>query len=138
LRRCADRKLCEAALDRRLHGLYAELEQKLDPLDPRWTAFGFDAPGAIKRPDAVAAATYEPLGGGKGKLSWTGATRATRYQVHRKGASESGFKFHARTDGATELLLEDLTVGTTDKWKVCGVNDTNCGPFSPEAEMTVM
>jgi hypothetical protein len=125
-----ERDLCEAALDRRLHGLYAELEQKLGPLDPRWTAFGFDAPGAIKRPDAVAAATFESLGAGKGKLSWTGAARAIRYQVHRKGATEAVFRLFARTDGATEILLEELTVG--DKLKVRGVNDTNEGPFSPE------
>ncbi len=130
-----DRDLTEAALDRRLHGLYAELEQKLDPLDPRWTAFGFDAPGAIKRPDAVEAVTFESLGAGKGKLSWTGAARATRYQVYRLHQGESGYKLFARTDGATEILLEELTVG--DKLKVRGVNETNEGPFSPEVEVTV-
>ena len=130
-----ERDLTEAALDRRLHGLHAELEQKLDPLDPRWAAFGFDAPGAVKRPDAVTAATFESLGNGKGKLSWTGATRATRYQVHRLHTGESGYKLFARTDGATEILLENLTTG--DKLKVRGVNDTNEGPFSPEVSVTV-
>lgn len=124
------RNLADAALDRRLHGLFAELEQKLDPLDPRWTAFGFDAPGAVKRPDAVEAATFESLGAGKGKLSWTGAARATRYQVHRKAANESGYKLFARTDGATEILLEGVASG--DKLKVRGVNDTNEGPFGSE------
>lgn len=128
------RRLADAALDRRLHGLYAELEQLLEPLDPRWTAFGFDAPGATKRPDAVAAATFEPLSAGKGKLSWTGATRATRYQIHRQAAGTSGYKLFARTSGETEKLLEELAVG--DKLKVRGVNDTNEGPFSPEVEVT--
>lgn len=49
----------------------------------------------------------------------------------------SGYKFYDRTDGATEYLFEGLTVGNKDKFKVCGVNDTNVGPFSPEVEVTV-
>ena len=128
------RNLADAALDRRLHGLYSELEQFLDPLDPRWTAFGFDAPGAIKTPDAVAAATFEPLGTGKGKLSWTGATRATRYQIWRQANGTSGYKLFARTTGETEKLLAGLAAG--DKLQVRGVNDTNEGPFSPEINVT--
>jgi hypothetical protein len=128
------RNLAEAALDRRLHGLYAELEQKLDALDPRWTAFGFDAPGATKRPDAVAAASFEPLSASQGKLSWTGATRAVRYQIHRMAVGASGYILFARTSGETEKLLEGLAVG--DKLKVRGVNDTNEGLFSPEVEVT--
>lgn len=127
------RNLAEAALDRRLHGLYAELEQLLDPLDPRWTAFGFDAPGAVKSPDLVAAATFEALGAGKGKLSWTGATRAIRYQIHRQATGTSGYKLFAHTSGETEKLLSGLAVG--DKLKVRGVNDTNEGPFSPEVNV---
>jgi hypothetical protein len=128
------RNQTEAALDRRLHGLYAELEQLLDPLDPRWTAFGFEAPGAVKTPDAVAAATFTALSPGNGKLAWPGATRATRYQIWRQEAGKSGFKLFDRTKGETEKLLAGLANG--DKLKVRGVNDTNEGPFSPEVEVT--
>jgi hypothetical protein len=103
-------------------------------LDPRWTAFGFDAPGATKRPDAVAAASFEPLSASQGKLSWTGATRAVRYQIHRMAVGASGYILFARTSGETEKLLEGLAVG--DKLKVRGVNDTNEGLFSPEVEVT--
>ena len=128
------RNLAEAALDRRLHGLYSELEQVMDPIDPRWTAFGFDAPGAVKTPDAIVAATFEALGTGKGKLSWTGATRASRYQIWRQAAGTSGYKLFSRTTGETEKLLTGLAVG--DKLHVRGVNDTNEGPFSPEINVT--
>ena len=128
------RNLADAALDRRLHGLYSELEQVLEPLDPRWTAFGFDAPGSIRSPDAVAAATFEPLGTGKGKFSWTGATRAVRYQIHRQANGTSGYKLFAHTGGETEKLLDGLAIG--DKLIVRGVNDTNEGPFSPEVAVT--
>ena len=57
-----------------------------------------------------------------------------RFQVHRLHQGESGYKLFARTDGATEILLEELTVG--DKLKVRGVNDTNEGPFSPEVTVS--
>ncbi len=87
------------------------------------------------RPDAVAAATFESFGGAKGKLSWTGAARSTHYQVYRQRADESGFKLYARTDGAAELLLEDVAAGY--KFKIRGVNDTNEDPFSPEITATV-
>jgi len=124
------RDLAEAALERRLHGLYAELEQKLDPLDPRWTAFGFEAPAAVKSPDAVTVATLEPLSAGKHKFSWPGAARSDRYQVHRQPAGTVGFKLFARTKGpATEILLEGLATG--DLVKVRGVNAYE-GPFSPD------
>jgi hypothetical protein len=56
-------------------------------------------------------------------------------QVHGLRVGESGYRLFACTDGASEILLEELTVG--DKLKFRGVNDTNEGPFSPEVEVTV-
>ena len=49
--------------------------------------------------------------------------------ANRHRARSTCLRF-ARTDGATEILLEDVLAG--DKLKVRGVNDTNEGPFSPE------
>ncbi|MCX6897064.1 MAG: fibronectin type III domain-containing protein [Verrucomicrobia bacterium] len=131
------RELTQAALERRLHNLHGELEPTLDPLSPFWIIYGFEQPGAVARPEAVAALTAELFGGGRGKLSWTGATRATHYQIWRQAQGASGYELYDRTDGATEYLFEGLTVGNKDKFKVRGVNDTNVGPFSPEVEVTV-
>ena len=131
------RDLTEAALRRRLHGLYAELEQKIDPLSPLWVLFGFDQPGAQNRPDPVDKLTVTPLGQGRSKLEWTGGARADRFQIWQQTAGQVGWTLLARTDGARLILLENLTVGAKMKFRVRGVNDTNVGPFSPEVEVTM-
>ena len=131
------RQLAEAALIRRLHGLYGELEQKIDPLSPYWVQFGFDQPGAVARPDPVAALTGEALGGGRVKLSWTGAARSERFQIWMQTEGETGWSLIDRTSGETEKLLENLTVGAKLKFRVRGANATNVGKSSPVWEVTV-
>jgi hypothetical protein len=66
-------------------------------------------------------------------VSVTTRSRQARHLLSAH-ANESGYKLFARTDGATEILLEGLTAG--DKLKVRGVNDTNEGPFSPEVTVS--
>ena len=132
------RDLAEAALLRRLRGLYGELEQKIDPLSPYWVQFGFDQPGAVARPDPVAALTGEALGAGRVKLSWTGATRSDRYQIWMQIDGETGWTLLDRTNGETEKFLEHLTAGAKLKFRVRGANSTNVGKFSPVWEVTVL
>lgn len=131
------RDLTEAALRRRLRGLYGELEQNLDPLSPNWVIFGFDQPGATNAPDPVEAVTATAIGGGRIKLEWPGAARSDRYQIWMKRENEPAFKRIEGTEGELEKYIEGETPGTKIKFKVRGVNATNYGPFSPEADVTV-
>ncbi|MCX6911098.1 MAG: hypothetical protein NTY01_24070 [Verrucomicrobia bacterium] len=131
-----NQQLTEAALRRRLHGLHAELEQILDPLDPRWLAFGFDLPGGEKRPGPIAALTVQMLGSGNAMLTWTGSERATRFQIWRKSPTDPDFVLFARTQGETEKLLKGEPVGVELAYKVRGMNLYE-GPFSDVVKVTV-
>ena len=131
------RELTKAALERRLRGLYGELEQNLDPLSPNWVVFGFDQPGATNAPDPVESVTATAVGGGRIKLEWPGTARSDRFQIWMKREGEAAFKRIEGTEGELEKYIEGETPGAKLKFKVRGVNATNYGPFSPEVEVTV-
>jgi hypothetical protein len=69
------------------------------------------------------------------KLSWPAATRSARYQLWQKNEGETEFTLLVRTEGETEKLLENVTVGA-HILKVRGVNDTGEGRFSGEVTIT--
>lgn len=67
-----------------LRGLFDELSNQLDPLDPRWKAFGFNLPGAQERPEVVEGLQFTLINPTSANLDWEVPARAGRYHVYQR------------------------------------------------------
>jgi hypothetical protein len=71
-------------LRRSLRGLVDELNQFIEPLDPRWLAFGFNMPGASETPDVPENLHVTLIGNTAAALKWDAAPRAEYYRVWKR------------------------------------------------------
>ncbi len=131
------RDQCEKKLRTRLRGLVTELEQLLDPLDPRWLTFGLNRPGAVDAPDAVEDTQATLLGGGKVRVQCARAPRADYYQIYILvvGVDADFHLASSKTDH--DVILEGLPVGATVQIKMRAVNEANPGPFGEQISVII-
>jgi len=76
-----DRDAKYEALRGRLVQLTEELAYVLDPLDPRWAAFGFNKPGAQETPDVPEGIQVVLIGPNAAATKWGASSRADYYRV---------------------------------------------------------
>ncbi len=82
LKTVRDEKL--EAVRKALRGLFGELSNQLDPLDPRWKAFGFNLPGATETPEVPTNLSVILIGPTAASIKWSAAARAEYYRVWMK------------------------------------------------------
>ena len=75
-----DEKLVAAR--KRLSGLCKELSQRLEDLDPRWRAFGFNMPGAATVPEVPVNVVVTPLPLARLQIACDASPNATLYRFY--------------------------------------------------------
>jgi len=127
-----------AKLEDRMRGLIGELEQLLDPLDPRWLAFGLNMPGAPETPDPVESLLLTLIGPTAVFADWDNALRALRYHVEIFVVGvDTDFRHVQTVIGESEATLTDLPAGRTVRVRIISVNDAGSAPPSGVVEIAV-
>ncbi len=101
--------------------------------DPRWDAFGFNAPGAVESPDVPEVRTVTPGGAGTLLAGWADARRATRYRVWPFIVGVDSDLRAAATVTNSDATLIGLPGGRTTNVRVSAANDA--GESLPCAEI---
>ena len=125
------------ALRKRVRGLINELETLIAVDDPRWEAFGLNIPANPSAPEPVASATAAALGNGRIELSYSYATRATRYKVESWVIGVDTEWQNKASAKDLEVILKGYTVGQQVKLRVVATNDGGDANPSPEATVVV-
>lgn len=112
-----------AELKNRLRGLVSELGQLLDDNDPRWDAFGLNAPGASETPDVPEALVVTAGTPGTLFVDWADARRATRYRVWIQVLTVDADFQAAATVTDSDATVSGLPTGKTVKVRVTSAND---------------
>ena len=107
-----------------------ELSLLLDPLDPRWTAFGFNMPGADETPDAVGTVVATLIGPTAVALKWETTARAVYYHVWKRvqGVDEDYILVGSPAD--LDFTIENLPSGKQIDIVVSAVNNGGEGQRS--------
>ncbi len=110
-------------LRKRIRGVMDEMGQFLDPLDARWTAFGFNKPGALEIADEVEGLTATLIGPTAVALKWGASARAEYYRVFKKviGVDEDYVAVGSPAD--LDFTLENLPLNATVEIQVSAVNN---------------
>lgn len=125
------------ALRKRVRGLINELETLIAPDDIRWEAFGLNIPANPSAPEPVASATAAALGSGRIELSYSYATRATRYKVESFVIGVDTEWQNKASAKDLEVILKGYTAGMQVKLRVVATNDGGDAAPSPEVTVTV-
>ncbi|MEI7731118.1 MAG: fibronectin type III domain-containing protein [Verrucomicrobiota bacterium] len=121
----------------RMRGLVSELALVLDPLDPRWNAFGLVPPGLPKRPEVPAKLTLTANPPGVVEASWAHAPRTKHYRVFIQIIGEDAEFRHLFNREARDARIPDLPIGKTVKVCVSAVNDAGESQPSEAREIVV-
>ncbi len=133
----AARDGAQAALRRRLSWLRDELGQLIGDVDPRWYAFGFNAPGDPETPGVPEGLAVTPGGAaGTAYLDWDNARRADRYRVW-KLVPPSAVWVAAATVTDSDAMLAGLPQAVSVGVRVTAVNDAGESLPSPAVSFTL-
>ena len=130
------REAAVEALRRRMRGLVTELETLLEDADPRWYAFGLNAPGDPATPGIPEGLVLTAGAPGAGTLfaDWADSRRAARYRVWLRKPGEADFS-PAATVSESDALLTGLPAGAPLTLRVTAANDA--GESLPGAEAAI-
>jgi hypothetical protein len=111
------------ALKRRMRGLITELETLLEDDDPRWRAFGLNAPADPDTPDIPEALVL--LAGVAGSIlaDWSDARRADRYRVWLQIVGVDTEFRAVMTVNDSDATITGLTSGQTVRVRITAVNE---------------
>jgi hypothetical protein len=109
-------------LRKRLRGVFDEMKQSLDPLDPRWLAFGFNMPGAQQLPDVVSGLVAILIGPGAIALKWDASARAEYYRVWKRVNGTDVELIAVGSPADLDFTIEGLPTGSTVEIAVSAVN----------------
>ena len=126
-----------AQLKNRLRGLVAELGQLMDDNDPRWDAFGLNAPGASEIPDVPEALVVTSGAPGTLFIDWADARRAARYRVWIQVLTVDADFRAATTVADSDATVSGLPGGKTVKVRVTAANDAGESQASATVEAVV-
>ena len=117
------RKDKEAAMASRLSGLVEELGRKIEPLDPRWMAFGLKMPGSKQIADVPQNIIAALIGPGVVAVKWDASARAEHYRVWKKvvGVDENPVAVGSPSD--LDFTIEGLPANSTIEITVSAVNN---------------
>lgn len=125
------------ALRKRVRGLINELETLIASDDLRWEAFGLNIPANPSAPEPVASVIAAALNGARIEVSYSYATRATRYRVQTFIQGVDDEWQTAATPKDLEVILKNFITGQQVKVRVVAFNDGGDAAPSPEAVVTV-
>ncbi len=110
-------------LYKRLRACIEELVLLLDPLDTRWTAYGFNKPGADESPESPENLIATLIGPTAVALKWDPAARAEYYRVFKKviGVDEDYVAVGSPAD--LDFTLENLPMNATVEIQISAVNN---------------
>lgn len=130
-----DRDAADTALRARIRGLIAELTQLISDADPRWYAFGLNAPADPNTPGIPDGLVLTPGAPGVVYADWADSRRAERYRVWKKipGLDPEFTPIATVTD--SDATLTNLPSGAIE-FQVTAVNDA--GESQPGAAVSVV
>lgn len=119
----ADRDAKYVTLRGKLVQLVDELSHLIDPLDPRWTAFGFNKPGAQETPDVPVNVSAVLIGPNAAAVKWDASARAEYYRVWKKVVGLDTELVAAGSPADIDFALENLPANATIEIYVSAVNN---------------
>ncbi|MEI7732258.1 MAG: fibronectin type III domain-containing protein [Verrucomicrobiota bacterium] len=131
----------DASMDKlrvRMRGLISELNQLLDPLDPRWDAFGLDQPGAPDLPEVPENLIVTTDGPGVLLADWPDSRRANYYRIYIQVMDVDTEFRHLLNRDTSDVRITSLPTGKTVKLRVTAVNETGESLPSEEKETVVV
>ncbi len=134
----ADRDAAMENLKARMRGLIHELNQVLDPLDPRWDEFGLDQPGLPDRPDVPENLIITTGAPGVVLADWTDARRANHYRVFIQVVGVDEEFRHLFNCDDSDATIPGLPAGKTVKVCVSAANDAGESQPSEAKEIVVI
>ncbi|MDB6028039.1 MAG: hypothetical protein JWM68_4262 [Verrucomicrobiales bacterium] len=112
-----------AAVRKGLRGVFHELEDILDPLDPRWKAFGFNMPGADETPDVPTDIHAILIGPNAAAAKWGASARASHYRVWRRIIGVDAEPVTVGSPADLDFTLENLPAASTVEIYISAVNN---------------
>ncbi|MDB6028094.1 MAG: hypothetical protein JWM68_4317 [Verrucomicrobiales bacterium] len=125
-----DRDAKYDALRTRLVQLVDELSYLMDPLDPRWKAFGFNKPGAQETPEVPVGVLAILIGATTAALKWNASARAEYYRVYRRIVGVDVDFVPAGSPADIDFNLENLPANSHVEIVVAAVNNGGESAFS--------
>ncbi|MDB6029486.1 MAG: hypothetical protein JWM68_5709 [Verrucomicrobiales bacterium] len=125
-----------AAVRKGLRGILHELEDILDPLDPRWKAFGFNMPGADEMPEVVTNVTAILIGPNAAAMKWGASARAGYYRVWRRVIGLDAEPVAVGSPADLDFTLENLPAASTIEIYISAVN--NGGESALSEKITIV
>ncbi len=113
-----------------LRALLKELSIRMDPMDERWTAFGFNKPGQLQTPPAPTKVSVTLVGPNAASVKWKKAARAQYYRIWKKvvGMDEGYLPVGSPAD--LDFTLENLPTGAQIEIVITAVNNGGESAFS--------
>jgi hypothetical protein len=115
----------------------SELEDLLEPTDPRWEIFGLNIPANPNPPEGVATLSVTTAGTGRELAAWPYAVRAEDYRVFLKRVGVDTEFINVADPHDLEYTVRDLTPGSTIEIYVVPINDGGAGAASPTLSKVV-
>jgi hypothetical protein len=105
-----------------MRGVVRELESRLDPMDPRWTRFGLNRPGAETTPDKVEEVQVALIEPDVAAARWKPAAYANHYRVWMKIVGVDAEPVAVGSPNDTNFTIENLPLGATVEIYVSAVS----------------
>lgn len=125
----AGRDAVEVRLRKCMSALIGELDGLLPPLDPRWAAFGLNAPGAPSLPDKATGLVLQLGGAGFNFLDWNDAARADSYNVLFRPAGQPEWTTLMNVLDS-DAQVPALPPNTQGEYAIVPINAAGQGPQS--------
>jgi hypothetical protein len=121
----------------RYRGTLNELEQLLDPEDPRWYDFGLNRPADPAQPGVPSNVHVTALGSSRVLVQIDGARRANSFNYYKQVVGTDAQPVKLTNDPGTQQTFENLPTGATVNFTVTAVNDAGEGQPSNSVSVVV-
>ena len=121
----------------RYRGTITELEQILDPEDPKWYDFGLNRPADPAQPGQPSNVHVTALGTAHVLVQIDGARRANSFNFYKKVVNVDAAPVKLLNDPGSQQTFQGLPVGATVEFTVTGVNDAGEGPPSEPVSVVI-
>lgn len=124
-------------VQRRLRNVVKELSGLIDPLDPRWTAFGLNTPGAVAMADVPEEVAVIMVNDNSATVKWARAPRADYYRVWKRVVGTDAEFVAAGNPAGLDFIIEDLPADAEVEVAISAVNAGGESARSPELKFNL-
>lgn len=103
-----DRKVKAAAVRQSLREVLSACRLKFDPLDGRWSEFGFNRPGVLSVPEVPAGVTVSLIGTNALAVKWPAVERAEHYRLWLRVVGQDAELNSMGTTAQLEHVFQNL------------------------------